>query len=92
MVKALKKRRQPRKRAVTLPQVQAQLERYNRLLNEWMLKAEQATARLRKYRKKAQYYQDRVDQLEAEHLRELEAQVQSAEEALGRQLRSVRID
>ena len=86
------RRRKPLKRAVTLAQARAQLARYDRLFNEWTLKAEQAMVKIRKYRKKAEYYQQRVNELEAQHLRELEAQVAAAEVALGRELRSVRVD
>lgn len=85
MAKRKKKRKQPVKRAVTLDQARGQLGRYERLLSDWLTKAEQALTKVRKYRRKAAYYADRVGTADRKI-------IEAAEKELGRPLRIITLD
>lgn len=85
MAKRKKKRNQPVKRAVTLDQARGQLSRYEQLLSNWLTKSEQALAKVRKYRRKAAYYADRVGTADRKI-------IEAAEKELGRPLRSITLD
>ncbi len=85
MAKRKKKRKQPIKRAVTLDQARGQLGRYERLLSNWLNKSDQAPAKVRKYRRKAAYYAERVGTADRRI-------IEAAEKELGRPLRLITLD
>jgi hypothetical protein len=65
---AKKKRRRPRKRAVTQEQTVQQLRRFQALLDKWLDEQDAITKRqvlaqqkIRQYRKKVKYYQERLE-------------------------------
>lgn len=83
-----KKRRSPRKRADTKQQVDSQLVRYTRLMEKWIGKSVEAAKKVDQYRKKAAYYQQRHDEMEAA---EAEQRERAAFDA-GRELRTIDLD
>lgn len=75
-----KKRRSPRKRALTQAQVIEQLRRYQRLFGQWLdeqgklvKRLAEAQRRIKKYRDKTLYYQDRLEEQAGDAVRALRA-------------------
>ena len=97
------KRKAPRKRADTVTQVIAQLERYDRLGDKVLTEVTRASVRLAKYRGKAKYYRERLALMRAEansptpleqrelakKRKALEAERKRMEKLLGKQGRAI---
>lgn len=82
-----KKRKPPRKRANTRRDVEQQLARHTKNLDNWIGKSITAANKIAAYRKKVAHYQKRLDDMEAARIAELE----EANRATQRELRSIQL-
>lgn len=85
MAKKKAKRKKPRKRADTKDQVEKFVKDSERLLEQWIKRAETAIRTVSKYRKRLAYYQSRLKQMEAVELAEL----RQTAAAVGREPRAI---
>jgi len=86
-----RKRKAPRKRAVNEQQAREQLERFNKLLDKQLSDLATIAKRVIVTRRKASYYQTRVDKLQTDREEAQRLAREAARQANGRPSRSLTV-